>query len=67
MRNIFDVGRYIKWASGRGGGLEMESFLGPLKWHRADRRVPFGAQKSSGGGGGRGGFYTEREKGDSQV
>ena len=31
-----------------GGGwtLEMESFLGPVKWHRADRRVPFGAQKT---------------------
>ncbi len=26
--------------------LEMESFLGPVKWHRADRRVPFGAQKT---------------------
>ena len=23
--------------------LEFESFLGPVKWHRADRRVPFGA------------------------
>jgi hypothetical protein len=30
----------------RGGwALEIESFLGPVKWHRADRRVPFGAQK----------------------
>jgi hypothetical protein len=30
-----------------GGGLalEFESFLGPVKWHRADRRVPFGTQK----------------------
>jgi hypothetical protein len=27
--------------------LEVESFLGPVKWHRADRRVPFGAQKNS--------------------
>ncbi len=26
--------------------LEMESFLGPVKWHRAARRVPFGAQKT---------------------
>jgi hypothetical protein len=25
--------------------LEVETFLGPVKWHRADRRVPFGAQK----------------------
>jgi hypothetical protein len=29
-----------------GWALEMESFLGPVKWHRADRRVPFGAQKT---------------------
>ncbi len=31
-----------------GGGLtlEIESFLDPVKWHRADRRVPFGAQKT---------------------
>jgi hypothetical protein len=26
--------------------LEFESFLGPVKWHRADRRVPFGGQKT---------------------
>jgi hypothetical protein len=34
---------------GVGGGwaLEFESFLGPVKWHRADRQVPFvGAQKT---------------------
>ncbi len=31
----------------RGGwALDIESFLGPLKWHRADRQVPFGAQKT---------------------
>jgi hypothetical protein len=29
-----------------GCALENESFLGPVKWHRADRRVPFGAQKT---------------------
>jgi hypothetical protein len=31
-----------------GGGwtLEFESFLGPVKWHRADRSVPFWAQKT---------------------
>ncbi len=29
-----------------GGALEFEIFLGPVKWHRADRRVPFGAQKT---------------------
>jgi hypothetical protein len=26
---------------GGGWALEIESFLGPVKWHRADRRVPF--------------------------
>ncbi len=31
---------------GGGWALEMESFLGPVKWHQADRRVPFGAQKT---------------------
>jgi hypothetical protein len=29
-----------------GWALELESFLGHVKWHRADRRVPFGTQKS---------------------
>jgi hypothetical protein len=29
---------------GRGLGPGIESFLDPVKWHRADRRVPFGAQ-----------------------
>jgi hypothetical protein len=32
---------------GGGWALEFESFLGPVKWHRADRRVLFGAQKNS--------------------
>jgi hypothetical protein len=31
---------------GGGWALEFESFLGPVKWYRADRRVPFGAQKT---------------------
>ncbi len=31
-------------AVGGGWALEFSSFLGPVKWHRADRRVPFGAQ-----------------------
>jgi hypothetical protein len=31
---------------GGGWALEIESFLGPVQWHRADRRVPFGAQKT---------------------
>jgi hypothetical protein len=33
---------------GGGWALEFESFLGPMKWHRADRRVPFRAQKTRG-------------------
>ena len=36
---------------GGGWALEFKSFLGPVKWHRADRRVPFGAKKTRGGGG----------------
>jgi hypothetical protein len=31
---------------GGGWALEFESFLGPVKFHRAYRRVPFGAQKA---------------------
>jgi hypothetical protein len=31
---------------GGGWALEIESFFGPVKWHRFDRRVPFGAQKT---------------------
>ncbi len=31
---------------GGGWALEFERFLNPLKWHRADRRVPFRAQKT---------------------
>jgi|LakMenEpi03Aug12_release.lakeMendotaPanAssembly.Ray.scaffolds.fasta_scaffold1501617_1 hypothetical protein len=27
---------------GGGWDLEVETFLGPVKWHRAIRRVPFG-------------------------
>jgi hypothetical protein len=29
---------------GGGWALEIEIFLGAVKWHRAVRRVPFGAQ-----------------------
>ncbi len=32
---------------GGGWALEIESFLGLVKWHRADRRVPFGGQKTT--------------------
>jgi hypothetical protein len=34
-RRVYEGGRRV--------ALEIESFLGPVKWHRADRRVPFGA------------------------
>ncbi len=30
---------------GGGWAMEIETFLGPVKWHRTVRRVPFGAQK----------------------
>jgi hypothetical protein len=30
---------------GNYGALEIETFLGPVKWHQAVRRVPFGAPK----------------------
>jgi hypothetical protein len=31
---------------GGGWALEFPSFLGPVKYEQADRRVPFGAQKT---------------------
>ncbi len=31
---------------GGGWAVEIESFLGPVKWHRANRRVPFWPQKT---------------------
>ncbi len=43
---------FLMWADtvrgqvGVGWALEIESFLGPVKWHRAYKRVPFGAQKT---------------------
>jgi hypothetical protein len=33
-------------ASGSGLGPGNQEFLGPPKWHRVDRRVPIGTQKS---------------------
>ncbi len=30
---------------GGGWALEIEIFLGPMKWHPVDRRVPFGPKK----------------------
>ncbi len=32
---------------GGGWALEFSRFLGPVKWHQADRRVPFGAHPPS--------------------
>ncbi len=46
VHNVLDACISITRASGRGWALEFERFLGPVKWHRADRRVPFGAQKT---------------------
>jgi hypothetical protein len=46
MIYVFAAGRYITWASGRGLDHGNGEFLGPVKWHRADGRVPFGAQKT---------------------
>jgi hypothetical protein len=35
----------ITRASGRGLGPGNQDFSGPVKWHQADRQVPFGAKK----------------------
>ncbi len=39
---VYPLRGYLGW----GWALEFESFLGPVKWHRTDRRVPFVAQKT---------------------
>jgi len=36
----------ITRASGRGLGPGNQDFFGPVKWHRADRRVSFGTHTS---------------------
>jgi hypothetical protein len=36
----------LRGQGGEGWALEIKAFLGPVKWHRAIRRVPFGAQKN---------------------
>ncbi len=46
MHNVLVACISITRASGGGKALEIESFLGPVKWHQANRRVPFGAQKT---------------------
>ncbi len=44
---MFCVRAYpLRGEMGGGWALEFES-LGPVKWHRADRRVPFGAKKKT--------------------
>jgi hypothetical protein len=47
VHNAFDAGSIHYEGKWEGGwALDIESFLGPVKWHRADGRVPFGAQKT---------------------
>ncbi len=42
---MFWMHAYPLWGEvGGGWALEFSSFLGPVKWHGAYRRVPFGAQ-----------------------
>jgi hypothetical protein len=44
VRDAFDAGISITSASGRGLGLGNPDCFGPVKWDRAIRPVPFGAQ-----------------------
>jgi hypothetical protein len=48
-RNAFDGQPNYegKWEPGRGLAIEIKTFLGPVKWHRAIRRVSFGAAQKS--------------------
>jgi hypothetical protein len=46
--NVLDACISITRASGRGLGPGIREFLGPLKWHRVDRRVPFVTLKRRG-------------------
>ncbi len=50
VHNVLDACIYGTLLGEVGGGwaLEFPSFLGPVKWERADRRVPFRAQKCIG-------------------
>jgi hypothetical protein len=41
----FDAGKSITSHVGGGWALEIETFLGPVKWHQAIRGVPFGPKK----------------------
>jgi hypothetical protein len=43
----FRCGRHpLRGEVGGGWALEIMTFLGPVQWQRAERRLPFGAQKS---------------------
>ncbi len=44
VRNGFDAGKSTARASGMWLGPGTEIFWGPVKWHQAVRRVPFGAK-----------------------
>jgi hypothetical protein len=48
VHNVFDACRYRTLRGQVGGGLGPgnRELLGPVKWHRADRRVQFWAQKT---------------------
>jgi hypothetical protein len=46
VRNDFARADTLCGEVGGGWTLEIESFLGPVKWHRDDRRVPYVAQKT---------------------
>jgi hypothetical protein len=45
VHNVLDACISITRGSGRGLGLGIREFLGPVKWNRAERRVPFGPKK----------------------
>jgi hypothetical protein len=47
LRIAFDAGNLLRGQVGGGWALEIETFLGPVKQHRAVRRVPFGTQRKS--------------------
>ncbi len=65
VRNVLMRADTLRGQVGGGWALEIESFLGPLKWHRADRRRRVGDggrltwRATAGGGGG-----VDRVKGD---
>jgi hypothetical protein len=44
VHNVLDAFISNTRASGRELGTRIREFLGPVKWQRDDRRVPFGAQ-----------------------